>query len=123
MLMNLIFYLGLSLLFIHELDAIKRHEWRIFPGLSKFEDGLSYRLFVVAHIPLFILVLWLLCHPSEKVGFWFQISVDGFLVVHIGLHRLFKSHVEYEFTQPFSKWIIHSMALTGAVHMVLLLVN
>ena len=123
MTINLIFYTGLSLLLTHELDAIKRHEWRIFPGLSNLKDNLSYPLFVVLHIPLFILILWFQCHPSEHVRFWFQISVDAFLMIHIGLHHFFKSHDKYEFTQQFSKIIINLMALTGLIHIILLLTN
>lgn len=32
---NIFFYLGLAALLVHEMDAIKRKEWRMFPGLSK----------------------------------------------------------------------------------------
>lgn len=120
MVIDLIFYTGLSLLLTHELDAIKRHEWRIFPGLSNLKDNLSYPLFIVLHIPLFILILWLVCHPSESVRFWFQLSVDGFLILHLGLHYFFKSHEKYEFTQQLSKIIINLMALTGLIHIILL---
>ena len=120
---NLIFYTGLSLLLAHELDAIKRHEWRIFPGLSKLRDDLSYHLFVGLHIPLFILILWFLCHPSELVRFWFQISVDSFLIIHLVLHQFFKFHDKYEFTQQFSKTIINLMALIGLIHIILLISN
>ncbi len=65
MIIDLTFYLGLSLLLTHELDAIKQHEWRVFPGLTNFKDNFSYHIFVALHIPLFILILWYLCHPSE----------------------------------------------------------
>jgi len=99
---------------------IKQHEWRIFPGLSNLKEKLSYHLFVVLHIPLFLLILWLLCHPSAYVRFWFQICVDGFLMIHLGLHHFFKAHDKYEFTQPFSKIIIGLMALIGLIHMILI---
>ncbi len=120
MVIDLIFYTGLSLLLTHELDAIKQHEWRIFPGLSNLKENLSYHLFVALHLPLYILILWLVCHPSEYVRFWFQIGVDGFLIVHLGLHLFFKSHDKYEFNQQFSKIIINLMALTGLIHIILL---
>lgn len=120
---NLIFYFGLSLLFTHELDAIKRHEWRIFPGLSNLKEALSYRLFVALHIPLFFLLLWLLCHPNESVRFWFQFGIDSFLIIHLVLHHVFKSNSKNEFTEPFSKIIIHLMALIGLIHIILLLIS
>lgn len=119
--MDLIFYFGVSLLLIHELDAVKKHEWRIFPGLSNLKDDLSYHLFVALHIPLFIVLLWFIGHRSENVRYWFQIAIDGFLVIHFGLHLFFKSHNKYEFNQLFSKIIINLMALTGFIHILLLI--
>ncbi len=121
MLSDLLFYFGLSLLMAHELDAVKRHEWRIFPGLSNLEDKVAYRLFIVFHLPLFVLIFWLLSSPSQVVRFWFQLSLDVFFMVHFGLHQLFKSNKKYEFTQPFSKMIIQLMALIGLIHLILLL--
>lgn len=47
------FYLGLSLLTMHEMDAIRCREWRIFPILSMLCDKAGYIVFVFAHIPLF----------------------------------------------------------------------
>ncbi len=123
MIIDLIFYSGFALLITHELDAIKCHEWRIFPGLSNLKEDLSYYLFVVLHIPLFILLLWLLCHPSEQVRYWFQVGIDFFLIIHFGLHQFFKSHKQYEFKQLFSKSIIIMMALMGLIHILLLTSN
>jgi len=120
---DLIFYLGLSLLFTHELDAIKRHEWRIFPGLSNLKEATSYRVFVILHIPLFFLFLLNLCHPHESIRYWFQMCVDGFLIIHLGLHHIFKSNIKNEFTETFSKFIIRLMALTGLIHIILLLIH
>ncbi|WP_394341844.1 DUF6713 family protein [Sphingobacterium corticibacter] len=38
---HVFFYLGLSLLIMHEMDAIRCREWRIFPGLFKLEAILA----------------------------------------------------------------------------------
>ncbi len=119
---DLIFYTGFSLLFTHELDAIQRHEWRIFPFLSNLKEDFAYRIFVILHCPLLVLLLWLISHPSENVRYWFQISFDVFLILHMGLHYLFKSHKRYEFTTVFSKVMIILIALLGLIH-ILLLVN
>jgi hypothetical protein len=51
---DLIFYSGLALLFTHELDAIQRHECRIFPFLNKLKDRTNYIIFTILHIPLLI---------------------------------------------------------------------
>lgn len=41
---NIFFYLGLSLLTMHEMDAIRCKEWRIFPGL----DWISWTIIIGA---------------------------------------------------------------------------
>ncbi len=120
MITDLIFFTGFALLIAHELDAIQRHEWRIFPFLSNLKEDLSYQIFVILHVPLLVILLWLLSHPSENIRYWFQVSLDAFLIIHFGLHLLFKSHQEYEFKSLFSKTIIILMALFGISHLVLL---
>ena len=117
MALDLLFYTGFALLLTHELDAIRRHEWRLFPFIYKLKDDTAYYLFTIAHIPLFVLLLWLMCHPSENVRYWFQVSLDLFFIVHLGLHKLFQSHKQYEFTGTFSKSIIFLMAIVGLVHL------
>ncbi|MEL7313293.1 MAG: DUF6713 family protein, partial [Pseudomonadota bacterium] len=55
-----LFYLGLGLLFSHELDAMPNHEWRVLPVLSQLEDSVGQTAFVVAHVPLFALIIALI---------------------------------------------------------------
>jgi hypothetical protein len=55
---ELFFFLNLSLLVTHELDAIQRHEWRIFPLTVGMAEGAGYAVFTAAHIPLFLLLFW-----------------------------------------------------------------
>ncbi len=118
---DLLFYLGIALLLTHELDAIQRHEWRIFPVIRKFKDEIAYYWFTILHIPLFVLLLWLMCHPSESTRLWFQISMDIFFIVHMVLHKLLSSDKKYEFAGIFSKAIIFSMGIVGVVHLSLLI--
>ncbi|MCK5311264.1 MAG: hypothetical protein KAJ62_04100 [Desulfobacteraceae bacterium] len=123
MIIDLIFYTGFALLITHELDAIQRHEWRIFPFLSNLEEDIAYQIFVIAHVPLLVSLLWLMNHPSENVRYWFQLSLDIFLIIHLGLHSLLKSHKKNEFTSVLSKIIIMLMALFGLLHLILLIIN
>jgi len=116
---DLIFYTGFSLLLVHELDAIKRQEWRIFPVLSSLKDKTAYILYVSLHIPLFIIFFFLLTNQNEYIRYWFRIGLDLFFIVHMVLHYLFSSHKEYKFTGTFSKLIICMMAAFGALHIIL----
>ena len=59
------FYLGISLLTMHEMDAIRCREWRIFPGLSMLSDKLGHIVFVFTHIPLFFFIYWKLTHSQD----------------------------------------------------------
>jgi len=115
-----IFLVGFALLLTHELDAIGRHEWRMFPLVRRLEDGVAYRLFVSLHFPLLVFLLWLLTHPSANVRYWFQLSMDIFFMAHLGLHYLLRSDVNNEFTNTFSKSIIVLIASAGFVHIILL---
>lgn len=111
-----LFWLGLALLFTHELDAIRCHEWRLFAVFLRVHDRVSdataYRVFTVLHVPLFFLFLWYTAQPSRV----FQIVVDLFLVVHLGLHLSLRSHPAYEFRGAFSHGIIAAGGLVGALH-------
>ncbi len=119
MTIDIIFYIGFSFLVIHEMDAVKRHEWRIFPGLSNLKEDTAYYVFTILHIPLLVLLLWFLAHPFATVRHWFQIGMDIFFIVHMGLHHFFKTHTKYEFDKIFSRAIIYLMALSGLVHILL----
>ncbi len=52
------FLLGFCLLLVHEMDAIRCKEWRVFPITSRMEDEAGYRVFTLLHIPLYALLLW-----------------------------------------------------------------
>ncbi len=116
-----VFYLGLAIFLVHELDAIQRHEWRIFPIIRKLKDEIAYYWFTILHIPLFFLLLWLMYHPSESTRFWFQISMDVFFIVHMVLHKLLNSDKKCEFVGVFSKVIIFSMGIVGMAHLSVLI--
>jgi hypothetical protein len=66
---HILFYLRLSLLTMHEMDAIRCREWRIFPGLSLLSDKLGHIIFVFAHIPLFFFMFWKLTHNQDIEAF------------------------------------------------------
>ena len=118
---NIIFYLGLSLLLVHELDAIKRREWRIFPLLSKMKnDENAYYIFSGLHIPLFVMILFFITHPNQNIKIWACVILDVFFIIHLFLHYLLKQHKENEFNNVFSTVVITSMAAIGAIHLSIL---
>ena len=116
---NILFYIGLSLLLVHELDAIKRKEWRIFPLLSKIkDDDKAYYIFAIFHVPIFATILFFINHPNLNIQKHTMLILDIFFVIHSILHYLFRSRKENEFNNRFSSTIIYLMATIGALHLV-----
>lgn len=116
MLTNGLFLLGVALLFVHEMDAIYHQEWRIFAFLRPFTDRTAYLIFTALHIPLFAWFLWMIAYPAR----WFELAVDLFLIVHVGLHWLFRDHPAYTFSGWFSHGVIGAAGVVGAAHAALL---
>ncbi|MFN9633911.1 MAG: DUF6713 family protein [Erythrobacteraceae bacterium] len=92
-----IYFLMLSLLFTHEIDAAFRHEWRVLPITSFLPDELGREIFIWAHVPLFAGIL--LASNRERV----RVAMAAFCVIHVGLHWLFRNHPAYEFNNA-SSW-------------------
>jgi hypothetical protein len=104
----MLFFLGLALILLHEMDAMRCHEWRIFPGLSQLSERTGFMLFMILHIPLFVVIFSHLDSLEFRKGF------DIFLIIHMGAHLLFLRHPKNEFRDWLSWSIICGAALFGA---------
>ncbi|MBD2769515.1 hypothetical protein IC235_16630 [Hymenobacter sp. BT664] len=109
------FFLGFSLLLLHEMDAVRCREWRIFPGLSGLSDAWGKRLFFLVHIPIYYFMLVALAGEASRPGFIRGMSL--FMLVHGGLHLLFLWHPQNEFTDRGSWSIIAGAAAAGALEL------
>ena len=116
---DFLFFLNLSLLIIHEFDAIRRREWRLFLFLKDMEEERAYQIFALLHLPFLLLIFWFLTQASSSSQFSFQVVVDIFLMIHLGLHLLFRNHEHNLFSRKFSKGIIQAMAFLGFAHLCL----
>ena len=114
-----IFYLGLGLLCTHELDAMPNHEWRVLPLLRLLEDSVGQFAFVVAHVPLFAIVIGLVASLNLRRRRVARIVVSIFLVVHTILHWLFSDHPHYEFDSMLSSALIVGAGICGATYLFL----
>lgn len=110
------FYLGLSLLTIHEMDAIRCKEWRILPGLSLLSDKAGQILFLFAHVPLFWFILLKLNSEANIDAFINGFNI--FMIVHLGLHILFLKHKHNEFKDWISWSFIIGAALCGLIDLI-----
>lgn len=114
---SIIFLTCLSLIFIHEMDAIRCKEWRIIPGLSMLDDKTGHIVFLFAHIPLLYWLFWQLTNSSDIETF--RIGFDIFLIVHLGLHLLSLKHKNNEFKDWISWTIIAGAGICGLLDLIL----
>jgi len=117
---NTTFYLGVALLFTHELDAMLNHEWRILPGLNLLPDAAGETVFLIAHVPLFVLVIAFIASLNLKTRAKARGIVSGFLVVHAAAHYLFSDSATYEFSLFISSLLIYGAAVCGIAYFVAL---
>lgn len=111
MMEHLFFYLGFSFILMHEMDAIRCKEWRIFPGISTLKEHSGFVVFMLAHIPLYLLLVWGLIASGNTAGV--IRGLDLFFIIHMGLHVVFLLHEKNEFKDFLSWFIILGAALFG----------
>lgn len=110
------FYLGLALLFTHEIDSMPNHEWRVLPLLRSLSDTAGETVFIVAHIPIFALTIACVASLKSRARKLARDIACGFFVVHGVLHALFSGHPAYEFSSLLSSSLIYGAAACGVVY-------
>lgn len=100
----------------HELDAVKRHEWRVLPLTRHLEDRIGEQVFIWAHVPIVATLLWLGAGPT---GSSIRDGLAVFAIVHVGLHIAFLGHHAYEFNNPSSWALILLTGLLGTVYLII----
>ncbi len=110
--------MGLSLIVLHEMDAIRFKEWRILPGLSRLGDRTGRNIFLFAHIPLFYWIFRQLTLNADSE--YFRVGVDVFLILHLGLHSLFLRDRNNLFTDWVSWVIITAAGICGLLDLMIM---
>ncbi|MCA6364779.1 MAG: hypothetical protein IM638_17220 [Bacteroidetes bacterium] len=113
---QIFFYTGLALLAVHELDAMRCREWRIFPGLSLLSDKTGQLIFILAHVPLFVWIFMQLGSSNQAV---FMQRFSVFMIIHLVLHVLFLMHKNNAFKDILSWAIIIGAAVCGSFYLLL----
>ncbi len=108
------FYLGLALLFTHELDSMPNHEWRVLPVLRSLSDSAGETAFIIAHVPVFALTIAYVASLNLRTRRLARDVGSGFFIVHAILHALFSGHPDYEFSSLLSSTLIYGAAFCGA---------
>lgn len=116
-LLNLSLVVSLSLLAVHEMDAMTHAEWRLLPILSGLPDETARTAFVWLHIPLYVGLFWALFHAS-----WRHIAglaFSGAVILHAIIHFLLSGHTLYSFTPPIETITVYGAALSGLIYIAL----
>ncbi|MEM9103349.1 MAG: DUF6713 family protein [Pseudomonadota bacterium] len=111
-----VYFLLIGTFFTHELDAVKRKEWRILPIFKQLPENISALLFIWIHIPLFTVVLWV---EHLAIADNFRTGVAIFAVIHVGLHGLLHHHPANAFKNLSSWLLILLTGFLGAIYLVL----
>jgi hypothetical protein len=116
---NYVFYLGLGFLFTHEMNAMTNGEWRVMPLLNEFSDKTGELIFLLAHVPVFAIVIAFIASMDARTRLLARNITCGFLVAHGALHYLFSSHPAYEFSAFVSELLIYGAAACGSAFLII----
>lgn len=119
MLKEYLFIANISMLILHEMDAIRRKEWKLFIILKDMKDDQGYLLFSALHFPLCFIILYFIMNNGSTYYSIFALGINIFLVVHGGLHLLFRKKTANEFSGVYSYTIIFLMSVLAALQLVL----
>lgn len=109
---DLLYYAMVGAFFTHELDAVKRHEWRVLPLIRSLPERTGEQVFIWVHVPLFALLLW--GGDGDPVNAT-RCGIAVFAIAHVGLHILFCRHPAYEFNNTSSWGLILLTGFLGAI--------
>ena len=105
----------IALLIAHELDAVRAREWRVLPLTAFLPDRTGRAVFVWAHVPLTLLVIWIAGLAPEHPA---ALALAGFALVHLGLHLAYRRHPAHDFHGVGPWALIVLPALTGTAQLV-----
>ncbi len=117
---DLLFFVAVSSLLLHEMDAIDKKEWRLLFVLRKLPGEGALRWFIWLHLPLFVALLALVAAGPSSTTRWVEGGVDTFLIVHAGLHERLSAAGDHSFANRFSRSTIWAAAGFAAAHLVYL---
>jgi hypothetical protein len=120
---NFLFYLGLGFLFTHEMDSMSNHEWRVLPLLNALPDKAGEVAFLMAHVPLFALVMVFVASTNSGTRLLARKIACGFMIIHGVLHIAFTGHSAYEFSSLTSELLIFGAALCGLSYFIVRLLT
>ncbi len=112
---SLFYFFMLGFFLTHELDGLKRREWRIMPVVSRLPEHIAEQIFIWVHVPLFALLFYFGAgDPASGVA----MGLSVFAVIHMGLHWILRKHPNNEFNNVSSRTLIIGAGVLGVFHLI-----
>jgi len=115
-----LFAFNFSLLLLHEMDAIRAKEWRMFIVFKSMREETAYTVFSLVHLPLYFWVIFTISQVFSSGYAFVYLITDVFLIFHTAIHFLFRRHKANGFTSVYSNMLIYVMGLLAVIHMFML---
>ena len=116
-----LFAFNFSLLLLHEMDAIRAKEWKMFIFLKDMKEQTGYIVFSLIHLPLYFWVVYTVSQVWSGGYAIVYLLTDVFLIAHAVIHYFFRKHAANGFSTIYSNILIYSMATLSVIHLILLL--
>ena len=120
-LLPVLFALNFSLLLLHEMDAIRAKEWKMFLILKDMSEQAGYVAFALIHLPLYFWVIFTISQVWSGGYALVYLLTDLFLIFHTGIHFFFRKHAANGFSGAYSNILIYAMGAIAVVHLLLML--
>jgi len=115
-----LFALNFSLLLLHEMDAIRAEEWKMFIFLKDMKEQTGYIVFSLIHLPLYFWVIFTISQIWSGGYVLIYLLTDIFLIAHAIIHFFFRKHSANGFRSIYSNVLIYCMAVLGMIHLLLM---
>jgi len=109
--LNILLWANISMLILHEMDAIYRKEWMMLYPVNRLEQNTAHVLFTGMHFFLFM-AIFIMMHNYFIYLFW---GMNIFGILHLAIHLLFTKHRNNNMNNIFSLVIIFLMALISFI--------
>jgi len=115
-----IFALNFSLLLLHEMDAIRAKEWRMFIILKSMREETAYIVFSIVHLPLYFWIIFTISQVFSSGYAFVYLITDVFMIFHTAVHFFFRRNKANGFTSVYSNMLIYVMGILAAVHLIMI---
>ena len=115
-----LFALNFSLLLLHEMDAVRAREWKMFIILKSMREETAYIIFSVVHLPLYFWVIFTVSQTHSSGYAFVYLITDVFLIAHTVIHFFFRRHAANGFFSAYSNALIYIMGVLALIHLILI---